>query len=102
MGETTGLLTAEARIPAAAAHRYLTQLCKHFAHRLTVTLEERHGRIEFADGLCELDAAPAADALILRVIAADEASLVRLEDVVARHLERFAFREALEVRWTRA
>jgi hypothetical protein len=38
----------------------------------------------------------------MRVIASDEAALAKLEDVVARHLERFAFREKPEVRWTRA
>jgi hypothetical protein len=38
--------------------------------------------------------------LIMRVTAADEAALAALEDVVARHLVRFAFREGPEVRWT--
>ena len=38
----------------------------------------------------------------MRLSAGDEAALARLEDVVARHLLRFAFREKPEIRWTRA
>lgn len=92
---------SEARVPTATPGRYLAQLCKHFGHRLPATFDERHGRIEFPAGVCELDAAAEAGILAMRVTATDEAALVTLEDVVARHLKRFAFREAPEVRWTR-
>jgi uncharacterized protein len=80
--------------------RYLAQLCKHFQHKLPVTLDESHGRIEFPAGVCELDAAGDAGTLILHVAAGDAPALATLEEVVARHLERFAFREKPEVRWT--
>jgi uncharacterized protein len=93
------MLSAEARVPTAVPHRYLGQLCKHFQHKLPVTLAEGHGRIEFPAGICELDTE--AETLVLRVTAGDEAALARLEDVVARHLERFAFRDKPEVRWER-
>jgi hypothetical protein len=102
MNATPAMPASEARVPTAVPRRYLAQLCKHFQHKLRVTLDEGHGRIAFPAGLCELDAAADAGILILRVTASDEAALARLEDVVARHLERFAFREAPEVRWTRA
>jgi len=36
------------------------------------------------------------------VTAADAASLAKVEDVVERHLERFAFREPLTIEWSRA
>ena len=64
-----------------------------------MTLDERSGRIEFSAGPCEL----AADEgmLRLRVSASDAAALAQLEDVVARHLVRFAFRDELTVTWTR-
>lgn len=94
-------LSSEVRVATTTPSRYLTQLCKHFQHKLPVTLDERHGRIAFPAGLCELDAASDAGALVMRVLAADETGLATLEDVVARHLERFAFREAPEIRWMR-
>lgn len=81
----------------SSARRYLTQLCKHFAHRLPVSLAESHGRISFETGTCTLLAEP--DALDIRVLAADVPALEELRGVVARHLERFAFREALVTQW---
>jgi hypothetical protein len=95
-------LTSEARVATELPRRYLGQLCKHFQHKLPVELTETHGRVEFAMGVCTLDAESVAGVLLMRVEAADEAALAKLEDVVARHLERFAFREALAVAWVRA
>ena len=92
-------MDAEARVSTAVPRRYLSQLCKHFQHRLPVTLEEDRGRIEFEFGACTLRAEDGV--LVLRVTAADEAALARLEDVVARHLVRFAFRDNPEIAWTR-
>ena len=91
--------SSEARVPTAVPRRYLAQLCKHFEHKLPVTLVEDRGRIEFSGGVCALEAGD--DALTMRLTAEDEAALARLEDVVARHLVRFAFREPPDVRWTR-
>jgi hypothetical protein len=102
MSTSPAMLSSEARVPTAVPGRYLAQLCKHFRHKLPVAFDERHGRIEFPAGRCELDAGADAETLLLRVVASDEAALAKLEDVVARHLERFAFREKPEVRWTPA
>lgn len=96
------MLVSTAHVSTTVPQRYLTQLCKHFQHKLPVTQGEGRGRIEFPGGRCELDAAAEAETLTLSIVAGDEAGLTRLEDVVARHLERFAFREKPEIRWTRA
>ena len=92
--------TSQAQVTTAMASRYLQQLCKHFAHKLPVTTTPAQGRIEFSLGTCTLAAAP--DLLTLHAEAADAAALAQLEEVVARHLERFAFRDQPEVSWTRA
>jgi hypothetical protein len=102
MNAPAASVSSEAQVATAVPARYLAQLCKHVAHKLPVTFDERHGRIEFAAGPCELDAAGQAGVLLLRVSAGDEAGLAQLEGVVARHLERFAFREKPEIRWRRA
>lgn len=94
-----GNLSSEARVPTAMPSRYLAQLCKHFEHKLPVTLAEGRGRIEFQGGVCTLEAGDGI--LVMHLAAGDEAALVALEDVVARHLLRFAFREKPEVLWTR-
>ena len=90
-------LASEARVATSVPRRTMTQLCKHFEHKLPVTYDETKGRIAFSAGLCLLEAG--ADALILRAEAADAESLRRVEDVVARHLDRFAFREKPEIAW---
>jgi hypothetical protein len=87
-------VTAEARWETALSARYMAQLCKHFAHRIRVTLNERDGRIEFEGGACDLWAEP--DALRMRLTATDDEQLVRLQGVVTRHLQRFAFRDMTE------
>ena len=102
MSTTPALLSSEARVPTAVPRRYLAQLCKHFQHKLPVTFDERQGRIEFPAGPCELEAEADAGTLLMRVTAGDKAALAKLEDVVARHLVRFAFREEPQVCWTRA
>ena len=94
-------LHSDARVRTGTPRRYLGQLCKHFEHRLPVTFEERRGRIEFPAGSCEAEA-PDDETLSLRVSAASEEDLSQLQDVIARHLLRFAFRETPEISWTRA
>ena len=93
-------LASEARVATAMARRYLSQLCKHFAHKIPVTHTEAEGRIEFPAGICQLEAG--ADLLILRAEAADTNALERLQEVVDRHFQRFAFRDTREIRWVRA
>lgn len=93
------MMQSEARVTTERASRYLQQLCKHFAHRLPTSHTPQEGRIEFGVGVCALQAEP--ETLILTADAPDAASLDRLEDVVARHLERFAFRDKPEIRWVR-
>ena len=92
--------TSQAQVTTALASRYLQQLCKHFAHKLPTTYDTGQGRIEFSLGTCSLTAAPAL--LTLRADAEDEAALAQLEQVVTRHLERFAFREQPAVAWAPA
>jgi hypothetical protein len=100
LGTTQPVLVTEARVPTNMPRRYLHQLCKHFQHRLPVTLDDWQGRIDFPAGVCELDAAAIGGVLRMRLTARDQDELAHLEDVVARHLERFAFRDEIKVDWT--
>ena len=91
----TARSVAEVATPQAA--RYLAQLCKHFQHKLPVTWDEKAGHIAFSMGECRLSAKD--NLLTLSLASPGDAELERLQDVVARHLLRFAFREALDVQW---
>ncbi len=92
---------SEADVATPADRRYLQQLCKHWSHKFPVEFTADAGRIPFAaDRTCDLTAT--AEKLTMRISAADEATLERMQGVVVEHLRRFAFRENLdEVRWTR-
>ena len=93
---------SQATIATASASRYLQQLCKHWSHKFAVEFTPQRGTIPFdTTRVCTLDAS--AEALALRIEAADDATLERMQGVVIDHLKRFAFREDLgDVRWTRA
>ena len=95
-------ISATASVPTAHASKYLQQLCKHWQHNLAVTFTADHGTVTFpkdargadwpGDGLVTFDAG--ADALAVRIDASVSEQLEGLEGAVARHLDRFAFREA--------
>ncbi len=94
--------TTHAAVPTANASRYLQQLCKHWQHNLTVEFDADHGTVVFprdargashpGDALVTFDAR--VDTLDVRIDATSAEQLDGLKGAVARHLDRFAFREA--------
>lgn len=80
------------------AKRYLGTLCKHFGHKVPVTYEKGFGRIELPFGECTLKAD--ASGLSLSATAQDKPKLDKTIEVIASHLDRFAFRENPELIWT--
>jgi hypothetical protein len=95
-------VSSVSRVPTASASRYLQQTCKHWAHNLTVEFTPEHGTIVFprdargadhpGDALVTFDAD--GEALTTRIEATSPAQLEGLKGAVARHVDRFAFREA--------
>jgi uncharacterized protein len=96
------MLASEATVTTPSASRYLQQLCKHWSHKFAVEFTPERGKIPFDETrVCMLEASP--ERLALRIEAADDATLERMQGVVIDHLKRFAFREALDdVQWTRS
>jgi hypothetical protein len=89
-----------ARIATDRAGNYLQQLCKHFAHKRPVEYSPDKGEIRFEIGTCRLEAKEGI--LTLRAEAADGTGLAQLQEVVDRHLLRFAFREPPAIAWQAA
>ncbi len=91
-----------ASVPTVSGSRYLQQLCKHWSHNLAVEFTPEHGSVTFpkdargmdypADAIVTFDAGKAV--LVVRIDGSSEAQVSALKAVVARHLERFAFRDA--------
>lgn len=96
------MLISKSTVSTDRASRYLQQLCKHFGHKIPVTFTPEKGEITFSFGICNLIATSAE--LMLSVHASGknaETDLEKLENVIADHLVRFAFRENLEMQWER-
>src|SRR3546814_8282708 len=104
-------VSATARVPTRHASKYLQQLCKHWQHNLAVAFTADHGTVTFprdargadwpGDALVSFDAAT--DALTVRIDANVTGQREALEGAVARHFDRFAFREApLAFPWQRS
>lgn len=94
-------VSTTAHVPTAHASKYLQQLCKHWQHNLAVEFTSEHGTVAFpkdvrgadwpGDALVTFDAS--SDTLTVRIDASNDAHLDAMKDVIARHLDRFAFRE---------
>ena len=96
------MISASALVPTGHASRYLQQLCKHWAHNLKVEFTPEHGTVVFprdargadwpGDALLTMTARDGA--LECRIDASAPGQLDALKGALARHLDRFAFREA--------
>jgi hypothetical protein len=92
----------EARVPTTNARKYSLALGKHWAHSLEVVDDEESVRITFpkdargADwpGDAHVTLVPHNDALLCRIEASAPGQRDGLKGAVARHVDRFAFREA--------
>ena len=94
-------MESHARVITDKASRYMVQLAKHWSHKFEVRYDETSAFFPLPLGTCRMSAHP--DGLDITIEAIDLEGLARLEDVVARHLDRFAFREGeLKYDWTRA
>ncbi len=99
---TLTAVSATALVPTASASRYLQQLCKHWEHNLQVEFTPENGTVIFprdargadypGDAVVRFNAVEAG--LEVRIDASARDQLEALKDAVARHLDRFAFREA--------
>jgi hypothetical protein len=99
---TLTTVSVTARVQTANASRYLQQLCKHWSHNLQVEFTPENGTVIFprdargadwpGDAVVTFNVAE--DGLDVRIDASVEGQLEGLKGAVARHLDRFAFREA--------
>ncbi|MGU3496948.1 DUF2218 domain-containing protein [Xanthobacteraceae bacterium A53D] len=94
--------TSTARVPTQKGDAYIKQLAKHWSHKLEVTHADSTCTITFPRDMRGADWPAAAhitltadgDVLVCTIHASAEAQLDGLKEVLASHLDRFAFREA--------
>jgi len=93
MAKTTAI------VPTPHASRYLQQLCKHWAHKFTVEFTPESGRFDLGEN--RIVVLNANEHNLTTTIEAADTNLAQMEDVVASHIVRFAFREELIFNWVR-
>jgi hypothetical protein len=93
------MTVVQAKVATASGGKYVQQLCKHWAHKLPVNLDGDAGTVTFPGAVITMTGAP--DAIVFSIAGNEGDEVERLKEVVERHLDRFAFREApLAYEWT--
>ena len=89
--------TATTTIATEAASRYIGQLCRHFRHKIETEYTATTGLATFPFGTCNMTAT--ATHLTVDIAADNAESVEKIKGVLIRHLEKFAYKEKLEVEW---
>ena len=81
-----------ARVPTLSTSRYLQQLAKHWSHKMEVSFTAEEGTITFPNG-AQLAMRADSQTLDLVLTVPEDGDAPRMREVVASHIDRFAFRE---------
>ncbi len=92
--------TGTATASTEHASRYLQQLCKHWSHKCETDFTPENGTVTFPEDRGQLALKASPQALDMTLTVPEGADLAKMQDVVDRHLIRFAFREELTIRWS--
>jgi len=82
----------QARVATPNGGKYVRQLCKHWSHKLETHVEGDTGTVTFPTAVATM--AADGEGIGISIEGDDRAQVEQLTDVVARHIDRFAFREA--------
>jgi hypothetical protein len=92
-------LSSRAEVPTDRPERWAKQLVSHLSNRLEPREVPNGHAFDIGDAEGRVLVEPGR--VVLTAVADDEDSLARVEDVLGRHLERFAEKEDLKVDWRR-
>ncbi len=92
-------LTSRADVATERPERWAKQLVSHLGHKVAHEKTDRGDELSIGDALGVVSVTPGA--VVLEAYANDPEMLARVEDVLGRHLERFAEKDGLKVTWSR-
>lgn len=90
-------MIAEAYVETSTPSKYINRLCKHFAHKVTVSYDDNHGEIEFKIGKGYIEKVK--DGLKLKAEADNQTDLQEVIDIMDRHFIRVAWQEDIKLEW---
>ena len=85
------------QIPTAEASNYIRKLCRHFAHKVSVTFTEQEGQVQFLQGQCLMQAN--AQSLNIYMQSETPEGIPAMRFIIDDHLRRFARFETLSYQW---
>lgn len=91
------MIKRQAQVSTPNASRYLKQLCKHFSHKAAAEFDDASGRVEFAFGLCLMQAKD--EQLTMECETDTPEAFARMRSVLDDHLKQFAWREDIKLSW---
>ncbi|MBO0345601.1 DUF2218 domain-containing protein [Roseibium limicola] len=91
------MYTVEATFKTAFASKYLQQLCKHFAHKVSVEFTPEKGEVQFPFGFCCIQANGDELSFAARTDELKKTEMVK--GVIDSHLVKFAWREDVALDW---
>jgi len=93
------MIRSHSIIKTQSGSKYLQQLCKHWAHKIgALSYDSAKAHIPFNEEVV-LELFARDGELEACLLAPDEETLSRYQGVFVSHIERFAFRETLEISW---
>lgn len=84
-------------IKTTTPSKYISRLCKHFAHKTAVEYDDNEGKITFNMGQGLIS--KTAEGLLLQAEADNEQDLAQVVDIMDRHFVRIAWQEELTLQW---
>lgn len=91
------MIVSSTRVATQNPARLIRRLCRHWAHKFPVSLDEQQGEIHLSLGDCLLQAG--AGELLVRLQSDDAEQFAYFQTVVADHLQRMAGDEELVFKW---
>ncbi len=89
--ETTAVIRTE------FASKYMQQLCKHFAHKVTAEYDAHKAFVELPPGPCRMNAE--GDALMVHCQSESAKGVEVMQQIIESHIVKFAWREELDIAW---
>lgn len=83
--------TIGTRVATTNGGKYVRQLCKHWSHKLETEIDGDVGKVTFPSAVATMVADDTG--ITIDITGKEREEVEQLTDVVARHIDRFAFRE---------
>lgn len=92
-------ITSTAEVLTDRSERFAKQLVTHLGRKVEWVTDD--GVLTASFGTASASVAPADGVLVLTASGATVEEVAQIEDALARHLHKFAFRHPVEISWTR-